>query len=199
MNGSQTPATRTAESLGRVVYQTRPNTSNLLAGCVIGVLLIGGGLTLAGYCGQMLLLGGADRPQTLGERVSVAALVLVGVALICCGFFLLRRMVGLLRFRLSVCTEGFYYEQGDSVVVFAWSEIREVHEEICSERLPLAKGEIGQLLPETTHRFYRVVRCDGEEFAFDDNQLPRTSLLAGPLASAAKTFGFAWRTETTHV
>ena len=36
-------------------------------------------------------------------------------------------------------------------------------------------------------------RSDGETFYFDGNVLPRTSLLAGPLAAAAKDYGFPWR------
>ena len=40
-----------------------------------------------------------------------------------------------------------------------------------------------------------VVRCDGVNCCFNVNVIPRTSLLAGPLAAAAKDRDILWSTN----
>jgi hypothetical protein len=100
----------------------------------------------------------------------------------------------LIGFRLRVCADGFWFTRRNQHFVFAWDEIVLVKEFLVEERLPLAKGTARRLIPTKTTRTYTVVRCDGEEFYFDENVLSRTSLLAGPLSAAAKSRGIKWET-----
>jgi hypothetical protein len=50
-------------------------------------------------------------------------------------------------------------------------------------------------MPIKTSRSYCVRWSDGEQFVFNANVIPRTSLLAGPLASAAKERNIPWTTR----
>jgi hypothetical protein len=93
-----------------------------------------------------------------------------------------RSLVGL---QLHICADGFWFRRANQQWVFAWDEIVLVNESVIEERLPLAKGAARYLMPTKTTRTYTVVRCDGEEFYFDENVIPRTSLLAGPLSAVA--------------
>jgi len=42
-------STRSAESLGKVTYETKPDVSNVVAGFILGVVLLVGGLLLTGF------------------------------------------------------------------------------------------------------------------------------------------------------
>ncbi|MDZ7616973.1 MAG: hypothetical protein U1E05_08215 [Patescibacteria group bacterium] len=188
-------ANRTAESLGKVTYVTKPNTSNLIAGIIISLLLFGGGLSLSAYMLRQLFFHGGNRPQTTTDSLAMVGMAVFGVALAIGGVFLFRWAKSMFGFRLSVCHDGFYFIRGGVESVFAWDDIVQVRETVLHEKLPLAKGAARKLMPTKTSRSYAVVRCDGKEFYFDDNVIERTSLLAGPLSSAAKKTGFAWETN----
>jgi hypothetical protein len=100
-------------------------------------------------------------------------------------------------FRIHLCPDGFYFNRRAETLVFGWDEIQLIEETVLHERLPIVKGAAKHLMPTKTSRSYRVVRCDGKEFAFNANIIPRVSLLAGPLATAAGRFGIEWRTQET--
>ncbi len=186
---------RTAESLGKVTYVTKPNTSNLVAGMIISLLLFGGGLSLSAYMLWQGFFSGVHRSQTAADTLGAVAIAVLGVALAIGGVFLFRWAKSMFGFRLSVCRDGFYFVRGGVESVFAWNDIVQVRETVLHEKLPLAKGAASKLMPTKTSRSYTLVRCDGMEFHFDDNVIARTSLLSGPLSSAAKTTGFAWETS----
>jgi hypothetical protein len=194
MEITRRPSNRTVQSLGKTVYETKPNVSNLGAGVILAVLLVGGGFLLAGHMLRQMFFDGGNRPDTASDWFGAILLAVIGCALVVGGALLFLRMKSLFGFRLSVCEEGFYFSRGGAESVFAWEEITRVHETTLHEKLPLVKGPARQLMPTKTSRSYTVVRCDGEEFRFDQNVIPRTSLLAGPLSSAAKKHGFAWET-----
>jgi len=185
---------RTAESLGKVTYVTKPNTSNLIAGIIISLLLFGGGLSISVHMLRQLFFDGAHPPQTTTDTLAVVGIAIFGVALAIGGVFLFRWAKSMFGFRLSVCRDGFYFVRGGMESVFAWDDIAEVRETVLHEKLPLVKGAARKLMPTKTSRSYTVTRCDGKQFYFDDNVIERTSLLSGPLSSAAKNTGFAWET-----
>jgi hypothetical protein len=198
MKAASQPSIRNVESLGKLIYETKPNVSNLIAGMVIAALLIGGGPTLSAYMIRQMFFAGGNPPRTVPDWFGAAVLVVFGIALAVGGISLLLWVQSLFRFCLRICEEGFYFTRGSGEIVFAWNEIREVRETVLSEKLPLVKGPALQLMPTKTSRNYTVVRCDGLEFYFDENVVPRTSLLAGPLASAARNVGFSWQTTEQH-
>ncbi len=194
MESASRPSNRTVESLGKLTYETKPNTSNLVAGMIIAALLVGGGFTLCGYMIKKKLLSGASSPQAAVDWMTFTFASLLGIALVVGGVFLFLWVKSLFGFRLYVHHDGFYFTRRGTDFVFAWDEILLVRENILQENLPLAKGPARWAMSTRTSRSYTVVRCDGKEFGFNENIIPRTSLLAGPLSSAAKTHGFAWET-----
>ncbi len=182
---------RTIESLGKVIYETKPKSSNVVAGFILSVGLIVGGPLLTAYMVRQMFFAGVP-PQGAGNWAGAVMIALLGLAL--CGggvwlFFYVRMLFG---FRLRVCAEGFWFTRGNHDQVFAWDEIVRVQENVVRERLPVVKGVAKHLVPKTTSRSFTVIRCDGEQFFFDDNVMPRTSLLSGPLASAAKKRDIPW-------
>jgi len=188
-------STRTAESLGKVTYETKPNVSNIVAGFILGVGLVLGGLLLTGFLIRQMFFAGGNPPRDAGDWVAAVVFALLGLAVAIGGVLLILFSRSLVGFRLRVCADGFWFTRGKEHSVFAWDEIVLVKESVIEERLPLAKGAARHLMPTKTTRTYSVVRCDGEEFYFDENVLPRTSLLAGPLSAAAKSRGIKWETD----
>jgi hypothetical protein len=190
---------RTVESLGKVIYETKPKLENVVAGIIIAALLIGGGIGTTSFIMRQLYDPAGDRAPEFSDWIAAHALALVGILVATGGAYMLVRMRSLSAFRLRVCSEGFCVVAGGEETAYAWDEIVEVKEFISHERLPLVKGPAKNLMPTKMSRSYTVVRCDGTQFDFDSNLLPSTSLLAGPLATAARTRGFDWSTseETT--
>jgi hypothetical protein len=186
---------RTVESLGNVLYETKPKTENLVAGIVIALLLIGGGIGMTVFMLRQLYHPAGNRPIETSDVIGAHAFVVFGVLLAIGGGYMLLRMRSLFAFRLRVCSEGFCVVDRGVETAFAWDEIVQVKEFISHERLPLVKGPAKVLMPSKTSRSYAVVRCDGLQFDFDANLLPSTSLLAGPLATAASRRGFDWHTS----
>lgn len=195
MQTATQPSSRTVESLGKITFETKPNVSNLVAGGIIALLLVAGGLSLSAYMLRVMFFGGRNPPQTPGDWAGAVAIAVIGVGLAVGGVFLARWVKSMFGFRLRICHEGFFFTRDGVETVFAWDEIVRVHETVLHEKLPIVKGPARQLMPTKTSHSYTVVRCDGLEFHFNQNVIPHTSLLAGPLASAAQTHGFDWETS----
>jgi len=192
MEAPNRKSVRTAESLGKVTYETKPNVSNVVAGFVLGTGLVVGGLLLAAYMLRQMFFGGIP-PQGAANWLGAIVVALLGLALAVGGVLLILFARSLVGFRLCVCGDGFWFTRANQTFVFAWEEIVLVKESTIEEKLPLAKGAARHLMPTKTARTYTVVRCDGEEFYFDENVLQHTSLLAGPLSTAAKSRGIKWQ------
>jgi hypothetical protein len=185
------PACRSVETLGEFYYESKPKLENILAGMIIALILVVGGGALVAYMLWTLYLGGIP-PIELDDKIAAHALVVVGILGACGGVYMFWRMWSLFSFRVRVYSDGFCVVDHGIERVFAWDEISHVNELILNERLPLVKGPAKALMPVKTSRCYSVVRCDGETFDFDANLLPSTSLLAGPLQTAAGQGKFDW-------
>lgn len=198
MSTDDRPASRTVESLGKLLYQQKPAIANQIAGLIIAVLLVIGGGFLCWLPIREYRKFGGHLP-VFHERnmswVTAAVMCALGIVIIVGGIVLWRRIWPMFSFCLFVCADGFYYKLKGETIVFGWDEIRLVEETVLHERLPLVKGVARQLMPTKTSRAYRVVRCDGKEFNFDGDTISRVSLLAGPLATGASRCGYEWRTQ----
>jgi len=195
MEATTKSSVRTAVSLGKVTYETKPNVSNVVAGFILGVGLVVGGLLLMGSMLRQMFFAGGHPPQGTSDWLGAIVLASLGLGLAVGGVLLVMFARSLVGFRLRVCADGFWFTRANQQSVFAWDEIVLVKESVVEERLPLAKGAARHLMPTKTTRTYTVVRCDGEEFYFDENVIQRTSLLAGPLTTAAKSRGIKWETD----
>ncbi len=82
---------------------------------------------------------------------------------------------------------------------FPWSAIERVEElqqVVTFPPLQDAPGSVLKKISGKTTYSYSVVRKDGRSFYFDNNVLPRSSLLAGPLNSAQREYNFPWFIES---
>ncbi len=183
--------------MGKVTYEVKPNTSNVVAGFILGIGLVGGGFVLTGTMIRQMFFRGGNPPQNASDWIAVVMLALLGIAVAVGGVFMVKFVRSLVGFRLRVCSDGFWFTRSNQQFVFAWDEIVRVKESVVEETLPMAKGPARRLMPTKKTHTYTVVRCDGEQFYFDENVIPRTSLLAGPLKTAAKARGIEWETEQT--
>lgn len=185
---------RSKESLGGHKVELRPPTGNAVAGLILGLALVLGGIFVVAYLIRQVVLPGGRPPGAIYDWIGFVALIIMGLAGVVGGALLIQFSRSLVGFRLVLCDHGFWLLRSGQPIVFAWDEIVSVKESIAEERLPILQGG-GQLLnPKREIRAYSVVRCDGETFDFDENILERPSALAGPLAVAAAEYGIEWET-----
>lgn len=197
MEATSRASVRTVDSLGKVTYEVKPNTSNIVAGFIVGLGLIGGGLFLTGSVIREAFFAGGNAPQNANDWLMGVISALLGIGIAVGGGLMVKFARSLVGFRLRVCSDGFWFTRPNQQFVYAWDEIVRVKESVVEETLPMAKGPARRLMPTKKTHTYTVVRCDGEQFYFDENVIPRTSLLAGPLKTAAKARGIEWETEQT--
>ena len=139
------------------------------------------------------MANGFSESLDVGNKIACVLGTLLGVAIAGAGGYLIWRMKVLLQFQVVICSGGFYVISGDAQPnVFAWDEVARVDEAILHEKLPIVKGAAKMLMPSKTSRSYTVTRCDGRQFFFDENVIPRTSLLSGPLSGAHRTHDIIW-------
>ncbi|MEM7478799.1 MAG: hypothetical protein AAF483_27765 [Planctomycetota bacterium] len=170
-------------SLGKIKKELRPKRENVYAGYAIVLLLCVGGVYFIYTSSQY------DAP-TGGHALGTFCLI----AAACMAWYVSR----LGRVVVVIHELGFVVHRGPSSKTFPFDRIRCVHERRSVEGIQLAKGFVGAAAKKVggkTTRSYTVVREDGEEFFFDDNVVPRSSLLAGPLRTAQRTHAFEWITD----
>ena len=202
MTASNRPSSHTVESLGKPFYQQKPSLANQVAGLILSALMVAGGVALSWLPIREIKKFGGHLPVFHEKNMSWTAAAIffaVCIGLVAGGVFLFRWVWSMFSFQLYVCSDGFYFTRGGETLVFGWDEIQLVEETVLHERLPLVKGAARHLMPTKTSRSYRVVRCDGKEFIFNQNVIPQVSLLAGPLATGASRCGYEWRTQETTV
>ncbi|MEO1614693.1 MAG: hypothetical protein AAFV88_02515 [Planctomycetota bacterium] len=162
-------------SLGKVQKTLRPKKENVYAGYGIAFILCIG----AAY----LLYLDPDK------HILFSVILLVSAA----GMVWYTRRLS--RLTISIHEHGFVVHRGRSRLTFPWNQITCVKEHNESESIPLARGITGAMAKKVankTARSYTVVRDDGQEFFFNNNTVPRGSLLAGPLRTAQRQHDFQW-------
>ena len=183
---------QTVQSLGSEVRTLKPKTSNIIAGGIISAMMIAGGLALAWWTIRQTSAPAAGSPRHVGDTLGSIGLVLFGFLLALAGCFVAWGMRGLASFALTICKDGFYCADRKSVSVFGYADIVRVDEMVVHERIPTIRAVTDKVTREITSYCYEVHRCDGKRFYIDGNNLPRTSLLSGPLKKAKVTHGFQW-------
>lgn len=169
-------------SLGKLKKSLRPKRENVIAGYLISVLLVGA--CIAVLCTDQFIRGQS------GRYFAGAALALAGT-----GFAVY--VYRLSRTSVEIYEQGFVVCRGSAREPFPWNEIACVRERVAKEGLPMkgAAGKVSASIAGNETRSYTVVRKDGQEFYFDNNVVPRGSLLAGPLRTAQREHEFAWESD----
>ncbi len=195
MQSSSKPSIHTIASIGKQTYEVKPSATNIVAGFILSGVLFLGGLGLTGFMVRQMFFPAGQPLYSVSDWLGAIFLAILGIALAVGGVFLFKFSRSLMGFQLFVCSEGFWFTRQGKEVVFAWVEVVQVQEQVLHEKLPIVKGPAQKLVPTKAVRTYTVTRCDGEQFYFDENVIPRPSLLSGPLSSAAKRLNIPWHTS----
>jgi hypothetical protein len=183
------------ESLGSPTGRYRPGVANLVAGIIIGCLLIGGGSALLFVTIRDFVRSGGHIPLAAEQGISWVAVGIASVfviGLLLGGFLLIRWARSTAALCVYVCPGGFYYQCRTKTVAFPWDRISSVRETILHEHLPLARGVAKHAMPMTTSRVLLVRRIGGEEFGFDGNTLQGHERLGEILRDEARKRDIRW-------
>ena len=189
------------DSLGKPIHEIKPTLTNAIAGVILSILLFGAGVVLLIFMIKTLVETGGNLPMQ-AERghswFSVGLLSLIGIGLVLGSSVLFYYVTGLFTFRLCVCAGGFYTISRGKMQEFPWCEIKEVHETVLHEKLPIVKGATKLLAPSKESRSYRIVRKDGVKFEFDRNKVPTQELMIEPLKVEMERRKVPWTIEEVH-
>src|SRR5262245_60359941 len=158
--------------LGPPVASFKPDMANFVAGIILAILAVAGGIALVAWMARYAITRGGELEwfDTKGKDELPLFLVglsaFAGIAMVGLGveFFLRARRV---RFsRLFVRQHGFVAVEGRKTEVFRWDEVELVLEKVKVERLPL-RGGLKYLLPLGQSYTYVDRRRDGREVELD--------------------------------
>jgi hypothetical protein len=171
----------TTEQLGETRREFKPGLENLVAGIIIGLLMIGGGGALPCLPTNGVIESGGRLPFW-AERGwcwgAVGILAALAIGLMIAGFFLIRWMRSLFSFRERIAQNGFLVSDEKTARVIGWEEILSVEETHIDKRLPLLKGVAKYALPKMMSKSFTVNVKQGEPFAFDGNMIKGHTKLA---------------------
>ena len=194
----------TVEQLGDVRREFRPGLENLVAGIVIGLLMIGGGCFLIFLPANGVMESGGDLPfwRAKGEKGwcwgAAGLLAVLALVLIICGIFLIQAVRSLFSFRLCVAQNGFCVSDKKSNRIIGWADIVSVREIHLYERPPILKGVAKYLLPKIKSKSFVVTVSQGEPFVFDGNNVKWHLSLAEMIKEEAERRGIPWKVVEEH-
>jgi uncharacterized protein DUF6585 len=180
--------------LGDPVATFQPGMENLVAGIIIGLLMVAGGGTLAAFAVREAVLNGAHLPwwaETGSCLIAVIGMGAIGLLVAAAGVAVILWVRGLFSLRVLVSQGGFVCVRRKEVQVFPWDQVERVRETVTQEYFPL-QGVAKYAAPMDTSRSFVVRRRDGLEFAFDGNAVKKVNTLAKMIEEAARERGIPW-------
>lgn len=107
------PASRTVESLGKVLYARKPSMSNQIAGIILSIILVAGGVVLGWIPIREIKNAGGHLPM-YRERgmswVTAAMMFAVSAGFIIGGVVLFRWVWSMFTFRLTTAAAKYKFE-----------------------------------------------------------------------------------------
>jgi hypothetical protein len=187
--------------LGEIRYEFKPGVENLVAGAIIGLLMIGGGGFLTFLAIQGAIESGGDLPFWVDRGWcwgAVGLMTLIGCGLILGGFFLIRWIRSIRTLHVCVGENGFSVTEKKTTQVFAWPEIASVQETHLYERPPVIKGAAKYLIPKIKSQSYIVKRRDQFEFGFNGNTIKGHLALAEMIKLETNARNVPWNVVEEH-
>ncbi len=191
----------TVEQIGEVRKEFRPGLDNLIAGIVIGLLLMGAGGAGVIVVSRAVIEKGGDLPvwaDTGWSWGAIALLGVVGLGAMAGGFFLIRWIRSLFSFRVRIGQDGFAVIDRASVRVIGWDEVAAVQETHLYERPPILKGVAKYALPKTMSKSYVLKVTSGKPFAFDGNNVKGHNKLAAMIREETDRRNVPWEVVEEH-
>jgi hypothetical protein len=174
----------TAEQLGEIKRDFKPGLENLVAGIVLGLLMIVSGCALVFLAISGVMESGGNLPvwterdQKGWSWGAAGIFAAIGICLVVGGVFLIRWVRSLFSFRLRVYQNGFAVSEKKGERVVGWEDILSVQETHLYERPPILKGAAKYALPQTMSKSFIVTVKLGGPVAFDGNTIKGLSKLA---------------------
>jgi len=188
----------TAEQLGEIKREFKPGLENLVAGIIIGLLMIGGGCALIYLPTNGVMESGGNLPfwTEKGQKGwswgAAGLMVALGLGLVIGGIFLILWIRSLFTFRLCVAQNGFSVSDKKSVRIIGWDDIVSVQETHLYERPPLLKGVAKYALPKMKSKSFVVKVKQGDAIAFDGNTIKGHSRLAEMIKEETEQRSIPW-------
>jgi hypothetical protein len=180
--------------LGDPIATFKPGMENLVAGVIIGLLMVIGGGALSAFAIREAIING-DRLPWFAEKGSclaaVVAMGVIGLMLAGAGLVLIYWVKGLFSLRVLVCPAGFLCVRRTELQVFPWIQIERLQETVTQEYFPL-KGIAKYAAPIGKSRSFVVRRRDGVEFGFDGNTVKNLNTLARLLEEQSRHRSIPW-------
>ncbi len=175
-------------ALGDELRTFRPTMSNMVAGAILGVGMIGGGIAGAVYVYRMPIAAGGNFEDQVGKFLVLAFL---GLGMPLLGIFFLRFVKHLAAHRVKMYRNGFAYIDRGKTELCPWTEVAEFQEVFTEEQLKLLELPGARL--KRIDRSFGVVRKDGKRFEFGSNNVDNVADLAAYFEGARDRYGIAWK------
>ena len=178
----------TSEVLGQVRRTFRAKRSNIIAGAILGLGLLVGGIALA-----VFIIQSPDRKPDIELSDKIAKYViagLMGLGAPLGGACLLWWVKNLATHRVELCENGFSYFYGGVMELCSWSETAKIQEVFTEEQMKVLKVPGAAI--KNIDRSFIVHRQDGKTFRFTVNSIDSIPFLAQELEQAASKHGIEW-------
>ncbi len=179
--------THDASALGAIRRSFRPKKANLVAGTILGVALVVGGVAFVVFEVRR------DYPRRLdtGDQIArYAILGLIGGGAPLGGLALLLWMKRLAFHRVSVYEHGFSYFYRGLDETCPWTEIEKIDEVFTEEQMKVLKIPGASI--KNTDRSFVVHRRDGKQFRFTVNSIDSIPRFAECMEDARVKCGIPW-------
>lgn len=165
----------------------RPKMSNIIAGAIIGLGLLLGGISVAAVIVQR-----PDRPNLeTADRVGKYVLIgMLGLGGPIAGITLLVWMKRLASHRVTVHSDGFTFIESGSTETCRWDELRKIEEIFTKEEMRVLKVPGASI--KNIDRSFVLYRDDGHEFRFTVNTIDSIPKFARILEQARDRFQIKW-------
>jgi len=194
----------TVEQIGEIKQEFKPGLANLVAGIIIGLLMISGGLAAAYFASNAVIASGGNIPLWTGKGQkgwswgAAGIFAALGFGLIIGGFFLIRWVRSLFSSRVCIGQNGFAALDKKITRVIGWDDIASVEETHLYQRPPLLKGVAKYALPKLMSKSFIVTLREGEPFAFDGDTIKGPSRLARMIKEETDSRNIPWEIKEEH-
>lgn len=193
-----------SDPIGDIRREFKPGMENLVAGIIIGLLLVGGGCAAVYFPTRGVIDSGGDLPAWTDKGQSgwswgaAGILAALGIGAILGGVFLIRWIRSLFSFRVRVGRHGLGVADRSGGRVIRWDDIVSVEEVHLSERPPVLKGVAKYALPKVVSKSYVLALRAGEPFGFDGNTVKGHNQLAQLIREETGPRDVPWQIREEH-
>jgi hypothetical protein len=181
--------------LGDEVAYFGPSYPNIIAGSVLSVLVMAGGIALLWLAFKEFRW---NMPFYAEKGMCWFAFIFMNALGACLCLLCpagLYWMTLLAKRGVSFRSEGLLYRDSAQMLAMFWEDIAAIKEIHLYERPPILKGPAKLALPKMKSKSYLVITSAGTEIGFDGNTVDRIHLLGDVLRKEATSRHIPWTIE----